>query len=146
MISKQDQKSVLVMLTGLNGFEDRLYHAVHLLLLRDHVWWSGPTHVFDVVDSEIMEDHRIPVALLHFFRDVASDVAVDFGVVLRDDESTRQSYTGKSLSLLAYRSHKTIHTLRASEKATIRSCRPEQTQPSILAIEHQFPTTCMQPT
>jgi hypothetical protein len=74
---------------SLNGFEDRPHYIVHLLLLFDHVWSSGPTHVSGVVDSEIMEDHRAPVALLHLFRNVAGDVAVDFGVVLRIDELVR---------------------------------------------------------
>jgi hypothetical protein len=82
MISKEDQQSVFVMGTSFDSFEDCLHHVAHLLLLLDRVWSSGSTHVSDVIDSEVMEDHRVPVALLHLFRDVAGDVAVDFGVVL----------------------------------------------------------------
>jgi len=87
MISEQDQKSVLVVRTRLDGFEDGLHHVVHLLLFLHHVRGSGSTHVSDVVDSQVVQNHRVPVALLHLSRYMAGDIAVDFGVLLWDDKS-----------------------------------------------------------
>ena len=87
MISKQHEESVVVVRTSLDGFEDGLHHVVHLLLFLHHMRGSGSTHVSDVVDSQVVQDHRVPVVLFHLSRYMAGDIAVDFGVLLWDDRS-----------------------------------------------------------